>query len=51
LCAGALGGFGAIFGSGGGGAVPGGAVGGWGTPPFVPQSGNQTAVAGGNVFS
>jgi len=28
-----------VFGQGGGGPIPGGAAGGWGTPPFVPSSG------------
>jgi hypothetical protein len=28
-----------VFGQGGGGPIPGGAAGGWGTPPFIPSSG------------
>lgn len=41
-----LGGIGILGGSGGGGPIPGGSAGGWGTPPFVP--GSTTAGAGGN---
>ncbi len=37
-----------VFGQGGGGPIPGGAAGGWGTPPFIPsKSGGWSGLLGG----
>jgi hypothetical protein len=37
-----------VFGQGGGGPIPGGAAGGWGTPPFIPSnSGGLSGLLGG----
>ena len=37
-----------VFGQGGGGPIPGGAAGGWGTPPFIPSnSGGWSGLLGG----
>ncbi|MBI4905701.1 MAG: hypothetical protein HY820_18860 [Acidobacteria bacterium] len=35
-----------VFGSGGGGPIPGGSAGGWGTPPFVPTGGGGGGFGG-----
>jgi hypothetical protein len=35
-----------VFGAGGSGPIPGGAAGGWGTPPFVPAGGGSGGIGG-----
>jgi hypothetical protein len=36
-----------VFGQGGGGPIPGGAAGGWGTPPFLPSGGGWSGLLSG----